>query len=61
MKADQFDPEMLDAALVVLIDRAQTARDCFLMGEEDAGLKAFELAIVAISKATHQISLLHHK
>jgi hypothetical protein len=61
MRPDKFDPEVLDAALVVLIDQAQTTRDCFLTGDEAAGLQSFELVIHSIAEAVHQISLFNRK
>lgn len=61
IRPDKFDPETLDAALAELVDKAQGARDCFHLGLHDPGLKQFELAIVAISKAVHQISLLNRE
>jgi hypothetical protein len=34
MRPDKFDPEALDKALAELVEAAQVARDCFLMGDE---------------------------
>lgn len=58
---DKYDPEVLDQSLAELADAAQTARDCFLMGDDQEGRKAFTRAITALSQGVHQISLLNRK
>ena len=56
-RPDSYDPEALDQALAQLIEEAQAARDCFIMGDEQPGLAHFHLAVHAVAKATHQLSL----
>jgi hypothetical protein len=57
MKLDEFDPEILDEALVVIIRNASKARDAFLTGEDRVGREAFDNALFGFAQVTHQLSL----
>jgi hypothetical protein len=56
-RPDKHDPEALDQALADLIEAAGVTRDCFLTGNSDGGKAELALAITALAKAVHQISL----
>ena len=58
---DEYDSEALDAALGDLAEAANNARVAFIMQDEDIGRHSFNLAIGAMFKAVHQLSLLNRK
>ena len=57
MKIDEFDPEILDEALRVIIRNASKARDAFLTGEDRVGREAFDNALFGFAQVTYQLSV----
>lgn len=57
--AQALAEKALDEALAELSHRALATRDCYVMGDQDAGRSEFALAISALARAAHQISLLN--
>jgi hypothetical protein len=56
-----LNEKALDESLTELADAAQCARDCYMMGDDVEGRKAFDRALSAICKAVSQISLKNRK